>query len=257
MSQSFEYTCSQGHGIKSLKPLDNQEQINFLCFYCKPPGPERQKAAWRQVYNEMPIVKTIENEIERMDTELNNYASPNIDTFTIQKDHEALKSLIGKLLEGEGYEVDYEVTLPDLKFRWRADVVGYKDDKIHTVVEVGKLSHSAKLSVLESIYPRFIWVPYVPILDVEKLLSLSDGLGKIPEIIIEVRQQLETLKGTFKTTVRDVVAANSEVIRQQTIKLAEIRREREETYWKYQKLHHDMITMLNSIIGEFERAKDD
>lgn len=90
--------------------------------------------------------------------------------------------------------IEREVPLPEFQGKWRADIVGYKDGQIHTVVEIGKLSDPSKIQALSMMYPRFLWIPYVPTFDNRKLRRMLDDMERLPGWIAEVEANIPQIE---------------------------------------------------------------
>lgn len=167
-------------------------------------GKETPTYAWLQ--RKVPMYQVI-GDLLQLELRLDELTDKSIvGTHTIEKNHKLIQAFCKRMLELEGFDPVYdEVTISGFPTKYRADVVGYKDGKAHTVIEIGTLTDPAKIQLFSQAFPRFIWMPFVPILNMEELNRTCAVLEKWPQLVEQLNRDFKTIRVKILHHLTEVV----------------------------------------------------
>lgn len=157
--------------------------------------PNMTKTHFEYLQRKVPMYNVIAD-LLRLEEHIEAFTKKDIlDSHIVRKNHEIIADFCEHILESEGFNpVCKEITITGFPVKYRADVVGYQDGKIHTVIEIGTLSDPTKISLFSQAFPRFIWIPFAPILDLQELMRTCAIIEKWPEVVNKLSNDFEAIQ---------------------------------------------------------------
>jgi len=192
--EAKEYQCSAGHTFKSITEPKDQKQTDEYCIVCtrnkwkeeRDKILEARRIEWRRgihanIEDYISHTRNAVQHISNLERVLQAVAGIWVDAKILS--HDELIRTCTDLLILEGADpkkirLEYAITIANKKYV--ADIVVLDEkEQIHTIIECGNLSDPVKIQLFDRLYPRFIWIPFTLVPNMEIIKSYREQVGSI------------------------------------------------------------------------------